>query len=193
MLEDLKGMFPWPKECPDVESNPGGWFHGHNQKVIKDWIERSKPSVILELGAWLGMSARLMCSWSKSQIITIDHWKGSSEHSIEGYPFLPVLYETFIKNCWQYQDRIIPVRMDTVDGMELVKSLNIEPDMVYVDASHETEFVIRDLKAVMRTFPKAHIIGDDFCWTSVEAGVREAIKGTGRLLRHTDICYEVLV
>lgn len=81
------------------------------------------------------------------------------------------LYETFLVNSWGSRHRLFPLRMDTCAGLELVASLRAPIDLIYVDADHTEEGVLRDLRAATRLFPDAILCGDDWQWP----GVRRAV------------------
>lgn len=139
--------------------------------------------VILELGSWLGKSTRFFASSSlNASVIAIDHWKGSTEHhqNPDWKGFLPTLYETFIKNCWIYKDRIIPVRNDTVSGMKIVAQYEIHPDLIFIDASHDYASVKADLTTALCLFPDAAICGDDYQWSDLQKAIREQV-GAGKM------------
>lgn len=189
-LEFLREKYPWPTVCPDVPLNPDGWFCGENRKVLKDLAPNA--SIILELGAWLGMSTRMIVDWSgpNTIVITIDHWKGSSEHV--GRPEVATLWETFVRNAWDaHRDRLIPMKTTTQDGMRELYELGVYPDLIYVDASHEADLVAKDLETIMTLFPHAHIVGDDWTWTSVREGVFDVIANAKRMFLPRTTCYEI--
>ena len=52
--------------------------------------------------------------------------------------------------------------MDSVAGLEWLKSQGIQPDMIYIDGDHHYDAVVRDLEACSRLFPDAILVGDDF-------------------------------
>ncbi len=189
-IDTLKTRYPWPAKCPDVAPNPDGWFCGENRQVLQTLV--ADADIVLELGAWLGMSTRMLVDWCPGTVITIDHWKGSAEHQVN-YPFLPILYETFVRNAWDgHRDRLIPMRTNTQEGMRELAELGITPDVIYVDASHETPLVVQDLTTAMQLFPAAHIVGDDWTWDSVKDAAYEVQPQTTRLLVPHTTCYEFL-
>ena len=135
--------------------------------------------VILELGSWLGKSTRfLLDAAPKATVIAVDHWKGTlqimSDAPEQGRKF-PILYDQFLSNCWEYKDRLIPVKNNTVEAMGEVYNLGIRPDLVYVDASHDYDSAIADLTEAVKLFPNAVFVGDDFStnWKGVMCAVWE--------------------
>jgi hypothetical protein len=182
----VPGLDYWqfPAEKPDVPPNPQGWFSPENAAVLARLLNSATRQVI-ELGSWLGMSTRHIASCApNATIFAVDHWLGSSEHIIEFRHLLENLYETFLVNCWEYRDRIVPCRADTSTGLIVLHHYNVSPDLIYIDASHDYESVRRDIKMCRQYFPSAQIVGDDWGWTSVRRAVidelgENAIDATG--------------
>jgi hypothetical protein len=84
---------------------------------------------------------------------------------------LPTLYEAFLSLCWDDRDRIIPLRMSTIDGLRAVAEAGVEPDVIYVDAEHSYKAVTQELELASRLFPRARLVGDDYD----RVGVRDAV------------------
>jgi hypothetical protein len=170
-------MFKFPEEKPNLKEDHHGWFSDDNKSFLKNIIS-DNTSKIIELGAWLGNSTLWFCQNSKATIYSIDHWKGSKEHQgrKDVKDKLPTLYETFIVNCWDYKERIVPIKMNTIDGLRWCKSNNINPDMIFVDASHEFEDVILDLEECMTLFPNAMVTGDDWNWKNKSQNRRKTVQ-----------------
>ena len=111
MLQDLAKKYPWPEVKPDLAPLDQGWFSGHN--LFEEGLSKDMQ-VIVELGSWLGKSTRFFLNqFPRSFLIAVDHWKGSQEHQIRFQKLLPNLYENFLVNCWDYKDRLIPLRNST--------------------------------------------------------------------------------
>jgi hypothetical protein len=164
----------WPKEKPGYDFDDHGWFGQNNADVIGQFLT-DETRVILELGSWLGKSARWMLDNSNADIICVDTWTGGSdlknEYRIDG------LKERFQASCWEYRDRIIMLEMESVIGVSLVSSCGVVPDLIYLDASHEYLDVLSDLRAIKKHFPNVHLVGDDI--TKQFPGVERAINDMG--------------
>jgi predicted O-methyltransferase YrrM len=158
-------MFLFPQEKPAVKADSHGWFDDHLKSYLKPII-KNDMKMIIELGSWLGSSTRWFCENSNAKVVAIDHWKGSIEHvnRRDVKDKLPTLYETFIVNCWDYRDRITPVKMDTISGLTWCSDMGFQPDIIFIDASHEYEDVLKDLETSHNLFPKAILVGDDWAW-----------------------------
>jgi len=191
-LKELRRRYPWPDTKPGVEVNPHGWFDPGIRSVCAEQIT-DDMDVILELGTWTGFSARWFCKNSQAAVICVDHWKGSNEHknNPKFAPMLPTLYETFLATNWHLQDRLIPVKANTLDAMREVADLGIRPGLVMVDAAHDEESVFEDVTTAVWLFPDAAIVGHDATWKGVAAGAGRAADATNRLYVDRGTCYEI--
>jgi hypothetical protein len=179
-IERLRRAFPWPATRPEVEGpiDNAGWL-GDGTDVTLASALSDRTRIVVELGAWLGMSTRYIADRSPSAtVISIDHWRGSPEHRTraEFRSMLPTLYQTFLAQCWPYRDRIIPLQMSTLEGLRTVARFGVEPDVIYVDAEHSYEAVTSELELASELFPRATLVGDDFDWR----GVRDAVQNFAR-------------
>ncbi len=161
----LSKLFSWPTEKPAVAPDNQSMFV--NAPQLKKLLSKQSFPLIIELGSWLGASTRFFLDHCPdSFIIAIDTWQGSIEHQI--LPLysskIATLFPTFLVNCWNYKDRLIPLRATTIKGMELVHELGLQPDLIYVDASHDYGSVYEDIKKAFFLFPHATICGDDWLW-----------------------------
>lgn len=168
----------FPDIKPSVNPDPHGWFNRRNKEILIDDVRTS--NIIVELGSWLGQSTRWLCDNSKATIYAIDHWNGSLEHQnrLDVKDKLPTLFDTFIVNCWDYRDRIKPIRSDSIDGLIELREMNVVPDLIYIDASHEYDDVLNDLEYSHKLFPTAVLIGDDWNWRQKKLNrrtVKEAV------------------
>lgn len=199
-MDKLRQLYPWPQDKPDLESINHGWFYNPQKIQALKSIIKPDYQVLLEIGAWLGQSTRVLLDANPdAHVISIDHWKGSQEHSGFRYTFLPVLFETFLVNCWDFRDRLVPVRETSLNGLEIVAECNVQPDLILVDASHEYQDVLKDIETSHRLFPNAIICGDDYNWIPPSQRsfnpqrmptddrwypVRKAVKAASKYHRH---------
>ena len=167
-------LYPWPERKPEVPSNWHGWFSEPNQTMLRGLLSES-TRVIVELGAWCGVSTKFLLDQApNATVISIDHWLGSKEHQKEEFSqILPNLYETFLVNLWDDRKRLIPLRANTVEGLENLHQWRICVDLTYIDASHEYEEVFCDIKTAIDLFPNSTICGDDWSWGDVRRAVEE--------------------
>lgn len=186
-LLDLKNRFPWPSVKPHLKTPEEhlGWCSPAAYELLKE--ELQKPTtLVLELGAWLGMSTRIIADLTPdAQVITVDHWQGSPEHHRrpEWAAMLPHLFETFMVLTWEYRDRVTPLKMTTLEGIQTVAALNLVPDLVFIDAEHSYEAVSNELGLCHQSFPTARLIGDDFDEPDVQRAVSDFAKRIGASVR----------
>jgi predicted O-methyltransferase YrrM len=186
LLEDLRASFPWPKTKPVGHSEVRGWFLPLARKALAEPARRAE--VILELGSYHGESTRWFCDNSDATVIAVDHWKGSPdmfrltefhpgrEQVIERAEELGLLWETFCEQSWEYRHRIIPLRMTTMDGMWRVFNAQVQPDLIFLDASHQFRETVNEIKLSLDLFPGAEVYGDDIDWESVQDAITEVQK-----------------
>jgi predicted O-methyltransferase YrrM len=176
-----------PYEDHDLAAHPGdlqGW--GSTDQIFEAAIAALRPNVIVEVGTWKGASAIHMARIAHrlglpTQIICVDTWLGSPEHFMgvdpawrsslrlrNGYP---QLYFTFLSNVisqgWTH--RIIPLPATSENAAEILAAKGIRPDLVYIDAAHSYEAVLRDLRLFWRLLSDNGILlGDDYIlWPDV--------------------------
>lgn len=185
-LDVLRLRYPWPAKKPPFKFDGHGWLADKTRAMLARYLSR-KTVIILELGSWLGCSARFMASRApNATVICIDHWKGSAKRHCgkDIRKRLPRLYDRFIANMWPLRNRIIPMKSHTVVGMKEVDSLSIVPDLVYVDAGHDTTSVQNDVITALSFFPETRIVGDDWTWATVRLGIQIVAEKFGFGIEH---------
>ena len=80
----------------------------------------------------------------------------------------------------EYKAGLIPMKMDSCAALDLLKEKGIVPTVIYVDANHHYETVIRDVEHCIQCFPEAHLIGDDWDYEEVRRAVRFVAAKYGR-------------
>lgn len=180
-MQRLEERYPWPHKKPPWKFDPHGWLANSTAQVLAEQVS-THTELIVECGSWLGLSSRYLLSQApNAKLICIDHWKGSFEHyeSEECRKRLPSLYERFCANCWQYRNRIVPMKTSIQEGLDEIASYSLRPDLIYLDASHDKTSVQRDLSLCLKLFPNTRVVGDDWWWKSVQTAVRELTEQKG--------------
>jgi hypothetical protein len=165
---DLKEVLPF---------NDHGWYG--NSKWIEKLMTENKISTVIEIGSWLGCSTRHIASLLQpnGKLYAIDTWKGSIEHyqNKKWNAMLPTLYDQFLSNVIHagLTNIIIPIRMTSLEAVYFLAKKLKSVDMVYVDAAHDTESVLKDLYAY---WPLVRdnggiLCGDDWACESVRIAV----------------------
>ena len=165
-----------------------GW--NGESPVFTDLIREVQPSVIIEVGTWMGMSACHMADLApQARIYCVDTWLGSSEFWIDfkdtpdrnlmlryGYP---QCYYQFLSNIIHRGcvGRIEPVPVSSDVGADILRFQGVQADLIYIDAGHSCSEVLRDIacyKPLLR--PGGVMFGDDVLYWP---GVTEAAAQVG--------------
>lgn len=160
---------------------PGGWSGtwfgdpGAQRAIYDKCIKTTNPSLIIEVGSFVGESAIHMAKLLKAQgrdcaILCVDtwyagydHWLGARE-KIQMHFGRPDFYYKFIANVIDHgcQDVIVPFAMDSIGAARVIKWLGLVPQFIYCDASHEKGDVLRDLEAYWDLLPRGGgLLADD--------------------------------
>lgn len=189
---ELLKLFPWPKQCPDLPPDlEHGWCAGPVREYFRKFLS-PRTRLILELGSWLGLSARHMLELApNANMICVDHWRGSEEHHRtprqDVKQRLPILHQQFIRNMWPYRHRLVAIKAEIQMTLRQLAKLKINPNLIFVDGSHDARSVCADTQASCRLFPEATVMGDDYCWDSVAEGLRH----TGYWIEHNKVAWVV--
>jgi predicted O-methyltransferase YrrM len=186
MKEQLEKLFIWPDEKPNVPPNMHHWFGGENADILGRLIDSINPKYILEIGSWTGAgSTKFMLDRApNTHMVCIDHWSKNFEDFVqkdfgieqvkEIGGIISVLWETFLVNTWEHRHHMTPIRAKTVEGLQIIKDLNIPFDLIYIDAHHDYESVLHDIRVSVENWPNATICGDDYNWP--DGGVANAVN-----------------
>ena len=186
-IKGLKEFFSFPPTKPCISPNPLGWFDPRNAEVLKQNMNK-KTALIVEIGSYFGLSTRyILDNAPNAVVIAIDTWLGSVNEFIIGnrewIDYDKILYETFLSSCWDYRERLIPLRLDSINGLRLVHLFGITPELIYLDGSHDTAQVYADLTTIGELFPNVKIVGDDWGWESVRKAVEKFALEHGKTIK----------
>ncbi len=167
-------------------------FRTINDPIFSSLIELIKPKMIIEVGSWKGASAIHMAKLIQAhqldtQILCIDTWLGSPEHWLskgvkvtpqnqkfaatwgfdnlklkQGYPsiYYTFLTNVILENC---QQMITPFPSTSENAVKVLKKLQITADLIYIDAAHEYEPALRDMKLYWDLLsPSGVLLCDDY-------------------------------
>jgi hypothetical protein len=176
----------WPETIPDAPEDSEAMFESGNARMLAQIFKENKIRVVLELGSWVGMGSTRFFLKNKDfngMVICNDTWKDDSpELTINEFHLkkIPLLFETFCRNNWPYRNRIIPLRQDTLDGIKAVADFGIHPGLIYVDANHGYDNVMKQLELIRELFPHTIVTGDDWrSWDSVKQAVIDFVRKYG--------------
>lgn len=156
--------------------NSHGWYA--NAVVLEKLIKANDVKNIIEVGSWLGTSTRHMAKLipDDGKVFAVDHWQGSVEHfqMHQVKDWIPTLYNQFLSNVIHEKltNKIIPVRMDSLTAAAKLKKLDIQIDLIYIDAAHDFESVYKDLVAWYPYVWRGIFCGDDWHIGDVQNAVK---------------------
>jgi predicted O-methyltransferase YrrM len=159
-----------------------------NEPIFRELIIRHRPNRIIEVGSWLGASAVNMGRVCRElaipchEIVCIDTWLGgadmiiqqSADGTVVPHPFArslnrkhgyPQIYYTFLRNVIEagLEDLITPLPMPSSAAYSILKRLGVTADLIYVDAAHEFDAVLDDLRKYWELLESGGVlIGDDY-------------------------------
>jgi hypothetical protein len=170
-----------------------GW--GFESEIFDYVITTYRPQVVIEVGTWKGASANKMASLLKAygirdpQLICIDTWLGSLEHwsNREAPEFFeslrikwgrPDIYNQFLANVLLMGNAevIIPFPIHSAAAVRFLTAKKLLADAIYIDAGHEYEDVLADIKGFWKLVkPGGVMFGDDYIlgWIGVVRAVHD--------------------
>ena len=180
--------------------NIEGWFDFQN--LYEEQVKKSQNGFhFVEIGAWLGKSTSFMAveiinSNKKIKFDVIDTWEGSSNEINSTHSIVNTknIYEIFLSNVNDVLPYINPIKMTSEEASKIYKNESL--DFIFIDANHQYEFVLNDIKS---WYPKlkigGYIGGHDYkCgWEGVDKSVTEFFKDktithiTNSWLYHKDL------
>ncbi len=184
-----------------------GWNSQH--PYLSRAIDVAQPKIIVEIGVWKGGSTLFMAEHLRrleldAVVIAIDTWLGSWDHWINpgwraqlgfmhGYPNF---FYKFLNNvkALKLEDYVIPLPLDSLNANETLKFLQIQPDIVHIDAGHDYRAVKSDIEIWWPLIkPNGFMIGDDYqreVWPGVCQAFDEfaAQHGDGRVEHVNNKC-----
>jgi hypothetical protein len=176
----------------DFRSHKKDLQGGGGTEILTQVFQALKPRLIVEVGSWKGASAVFWAQLMRQHgidgaVVCIDTWLGGLDHLTRpkgpdwqlkpyyknGYP---TLYYQFLANIMHegLQDLIVPVATTSAIGARWLATQNLQPDVVYIDASHDEDDVYQDLVGYWKQLKIGGIAcGDDFspAWYGVIAAV----------------------
>jgi predicted O-methyltransferase YrrM len=178
----------WTKSKTPTDVLPQGW--GSTHPYFKKYIELLKPTLIVEVGTWLGGSAIHMghllreAGLNDSCIVCVDTWLGSADHylvpefrqTLKLVNGRATMYDDFMRNVVQsgLQNLILPFSIASTGAAEVLRECALAPDLIYLDGDHTSRGFRADLDLYWeRLRPGGCLIGDDFDWEQIHMNVLE--------------------
>lgn len=194
-FQNLLKANPWP-DTAGVEA----WdftLGGGGRHLIDDIIRERKPEYMLEIGCFLGSSAKRWLSLDPAlKLVGVDPWSDWLVEQCKKYVGRPGLtraypdinvqrrfaadierqgpFPTAMANLRGFENRFVPVRGLSPDILPSLKEAGFTPDLIYIDAGKKAD----DLEACHALWPDAIITGDDWHWNRTKGyPMRKIVTG----------------
>lgn len=154
--------------------------HFINSSQLEDCFRENHIETVIEVGSWLGGSTRFFAQHAQGKVYAVDTWLGSTDELwMMNDHRTPNMYQHFLSNVIHagLTDKIIPVRMRS---LEAAHALDIQADLIYIDASHDEASVFSDIIAWSSHLNEGGILcGDD--WLTMGSVKRAVIRAAETL------------
>lgn len=192
---------PYPEVYKQITPLP---FYCHGWTVheyfFDDLFKKRTFKTVTEVGVFLGKWTMYVAEKlpKNTRFFAVDHWKGSTEHYVEGSDekkLLKNLYQQFLSNMIHRKltDRVIPVRTDSLTAAKKFAELGIKSDLIYIDAAHDYIAVLRDLYAWYPLLETGGVFcGDDWNCGGVQLAVQQFAKKNGLKIILHGSCWELV-
>lgn len=162
-----------------------GFFDAGDFEYYKKIVSQAESGQhFVEVGSYKGRSSAYMAveialSGKQIRFDCVDTWQGSEEHQAgELFEDLDVvrgrLYNVFLKNMEPVKEYYTPVRATSLDAAAMYADDSI--DMVFIDAAHDYDNVLADIKAwAPKVKSRGIISGHDWHHPPIKQAVRETL------------------
>eukprot|EP00475_Leptophrys_vorax_P035578 TRINITY_DN58732_c0_g1_i1.p1 TRINITY_DN58732_c0_g1~~TRINITY_DN58732_c0_g1_i1.p1 ORF type:complete len:661 (+),score=146.46 TRINITY_DN58732_c0_g1_i1:46-2028(+) len=162
-----------------------GWCSPCTKASLRTAIEICSPKSIIELGSWYGCSATFIKQHADENcaLFAVDYFKNNAiyEHKMSDINPIDKLflnhirYESFYRNMHNFRN-VSMLKMEIRAGFEHLGTCSIEADIVFVDCEKKTGPLVALLKQIRSQYPTAIIVGDDYCFKSVQRAISDIKK-----------------
>lgn len=161
------------------------WTEGVDPEgVYRNWIVEKcrKASMVAEVGVLAGKTTERILRETRAFVVAVDHWKGvpTDPHQSKIYKNLQQSKRNFAQRCGEfYPDRLRVMEMGSPRAASILKKERELFDLVFLDADHRYENVLRDIRAWRGLVRSGGILsGHDIVWPGVRQAVEEELPKT---------------
>jgi len=182
---ETKGVTPW-----DFTLGGGG------RHLIDSIIKNSRPKYMLEIGCFLGASAKRWLSLDPDlKLVGVDTWSDWLKEQCKKYVGRPGLtrafpdievqkkfaadverqgaFSTCMANLCGFEGQFVPYRRLAPQALYELKEKGFTPELIYIDADKKSE----TLDVCHALWPEARITGDDWHWNRTKGFPMRKIVG----------------
>lgn len=185
---------PWPDT-----TGVSAWdftLGGGGRHMIDKIITEQKPKFMLEIGCFLGASAKRWLSLDPNlKLVGVDTWSDWLKEQCKKYVGRPGLtraypdievqrrfardveeqgpFPTAMANLIGFEERFVPYQGLSPEVLPALKEAGFRPDLIYIDAGKKAD----DLDVCHALWPHAIITGDDWHWNRTKGFPMRKIVG----------------
>lgn len=175
------------------------WFSYLN--LYREMVDTyDSGSHFVEVGSWKGkssvaMAVEIINSGKQICFDCVDPWYDRTENDSEEYfknyntgyhDVVDSLYETFLKNIEPVKDFINPLRMTSMEAVELYEDESL--DFVFLDGNHEFEYINDDIEKWLPKIKYGGVLaGHDYSYEPVFLAVEN--NGLTNQIELKDECW----
>lgn len=159
-----------------------GWYTRGTRMVLEGCIQHYKPKVVVELGVWYGKSTvgMFQASTHKLKYYGFDFFSSTATQpdyvTMSPMDKLFVSHsrlETAVANVAPYSKKhdIHFLIHDVTDSINVMKRLNVVPDLVFIDAIKNTQDLVKTVNEYRAYNPDIIVVGDDYMVPAVKKAV----------------------
>jgi hypothetical protein len=162
-LENLANQFPWPGSPPTSETvvPDREWMPAAARQALADTV-KTDFKLLVETGGGVGRITRYLADLAPhSHVLAIDAWSPDKQENDEPSiaALRPQFFDCFLSECWDYRERITPVRLTPEIGLRLIAESGLMPDVIFIDPTAAAEGLDTLLQVALESFPSATLIG----------------------------------
>lgn len=159
-----------------------GWFT--YPRLYRRAVENApEGGTLVEVGSWMGKSVTFLAveainSGKQLRIVAVDSWEDHVPVTSPGSYDGEETYRSYLAHIEPVSDQVRTVRAKSLDAAETFEEESC--DFVFIDASHEYQDVLEDLRAwYPKVKPGGVLAGHDYHWPGVNRAVRRFVDERG--------------
>jgi predicted O-methyltransferase YrrM len=160
------------------------WYTRKTREALEGAIQYYKPKTVVELGVWYGASTVGLLQAAKYKI----HYYGfdfftptaTNPDYVTMSPMDKLFMEHFrletaVANVAPYSKKhdIHFIFQDVMTSHEALKKLNVNPDLLFIDAVKDTGDLVKIIDTYQKLNPDIVIVGDDYMFQSVKNAAKK--------------------
>jgi len=164
-----------------------GWMTPRELSQLADWAREHRT--IVEVGSHVGRSTRALADNTAGTVIAFDDWQGPRDLSGRDSERVPADCEGAFR--FNLKDHLESGKVRMVKGDHAQpEQVSAQPDMVFLDGSHDYAQFKRDLAYWMTALADGGLLcGHDSDWPGVQQALNELLPGSVKLVDGTTLWY----